>query len=73
MAKGLYVLEFEGEVYPRKSRRAREREYASNEEGCYILDAQTREGWICIDSTRRLFSPSVQPWEANKLMSRVPM
>ena len=29
----------------------------SNEEGCYILDAQTQEGWICIDLTRRLFSP----------------
>jgi SET domain-containing protein len=50
--KGAYVCEYEGEVYPRKERAAREREYAVNGEGCYILDCQTREGWICIDATR---------------------
>ena len=50
--KGAYVREYEGEVYPRKERAAREREYAANGEGCYILDCQTREGWICVDATR---------------------
>jgi hypothetical protein len=57
VAKCSYVLEYEGEVYARKDRRTHEREYASNNEGCYILDAQTPEGWVCIDSTRHLFSP----------------
>ena len=27
-----------------------EQEYAVNGEGCYILDAQTEDGWICVDA-----------------------
>ena len=30
----------------------REAEYACNEEGSCILEAQTPNGWICVDATR---------------------
>ena len=52
VSAGAYVCEYEGEIYPRKERPAREAEYAVNGEGCYILDAQTQDGWICVDATR---------------------
>ena len=55
--EGSYVLEYEGEVYPRREREAHEREYSSNDEGCYILDVQIPDGWYCIDATRHLLSP----------------
>lgn len=55
--EGSYVLEYKAEVYPRKERAAHESEYIANDEGCYILDIQTKEGWMCLDATRYLSSP----------------
>ena len=41
--------------YPRRQRPAIEREYQQSGEGCYILEAQDKEGrWWCFDATRRL-------------------
>lgn len=54
LSKGTYVMEYEGILYPRKKRARYEKEYAANDEGCYILDILTKEGWFCIDSTRSL-------------------
>ena len=40
--------------YPRKQRAAKEAEYIHNNEGCYILEVQCRDGrWLCFDATRR--------------------
>ena len=63
--EGSYVLEYKAEVYPRKERAAREREYSANGEGCYILDTLTRDGWVCLDATRRLSS-------AGRLLNHAP-
>ena len=50
---GAYVCEYEADsVFPRKQRASREEEYARNEEGCYIIDVHTRDGWVCLDATR---------------------
>ena len=57
VAKGEYVVEYAGDVYHQKQRKARELEYTENEEGCFILEVQTKEGWICIDPTRRPLCP----------------
>ena len=54
---GSYVLEYEAEVYPRKERRSHKREYIGNNEGCFIIDVQTADGWVCLDATRCLVSP----------------
>ena len=54
--KDSYVIEYEAEVYPRRERAAREREYVWNGEGCFIVDVQTSDGWMCLDGTRRLNS-----------------
>ena len=55
--EGSYVLEYGAVVYPRRERAVREREYVANGEGCYIIDAQTSQGWMCFDATRRFLSP----------------
>ena len=57
VTKGEYVVEYAGDVYHQKQRKARELEYTENEEGCFILEVQTKEGWICIDPTRRPLCP----------------
>ena len=50
---GSYVREYEADrVYPRKHRASQEEEYVRNDEGCYILDILTRDGWMCLDATR---------------------
>ena len=53
---GDYVLEYKySESYSRAERVAKEKEYAMNDEGCYILEAQLPEGkWICLDATRNV-------------------
>lgn len=55
--KGSYVLEYEADVYPRRQRAEREREYVANGEGCFIIDVQTSNGWMCFDATRHFLSP----------------
>ena len=60
-----YVLEYKGDVYPRKEKRDHEQEYATNDEGCFILEVQTKEGWVCIDPTRR-------PSSAGRLINHAP-
>ena len=51
--KGAYVCEYPSALtYPCKERVAHEAEYTQNGEGCYILDCQTKEVWICLDGTR---------------------
>ena len=50
---GRYMLEYKAEVYPPKQRAEREQEYMANEEGCYILDILTCDGWMCLDATRK--------------------
>ena len=41
--------------YPRKFRPAMEEEYEQSGEGCFILEAQDKDGkWWCFDATRRL-------------------
>ncbi len=55
--KGAYVLEYKyNDSFTLKERKDREAEYATNEEGCYILDVQLPEGkgWLCLDATRNL-------------------
>ena len=56
--EGMYVLEYEADVYPRKERKTHEREYIANGEGCYIIDVQTSKGWVCFDATRNFLSPA---------------
>ena len=51
--QGRYMFEYKADVYPRKERSAREREYIANGEGCYILDVLTSDGWMCLDATRK--------------------
>lgn len=67
--RGAYVIEYRGDVYPRKERASHEREYEANGEGCYILDIQTRDGWLCIDATRSLSSPGRLLNHATKAMA----
>ena len=55
--EGAFVVEYEATVYPRKERAAREKEYCSNGEGCFIIDVQTPSGWVCFDATRSFHSP----------------
>ena len=50
---GAYVCEYETDaIYPRKDRDLQEAEYTRNDEGCYLLDVLTRDGWVCLDATR---------------------
>ena len=56
VAKGAFVMEYETAVYPRKERSKHEEEYQVNEEGCFILDVLTKDGWFCLDATRELNS-----------------
>ena len=42
--KGSFFVEYYVTVYPRREQAAREREYSSNGEGCYIIDVQTPDG-----------------------------
>ena len=50
---GAYVCEYEATTtYRRKERADHEAEYAKNDEGCYILDVLTKDGWMCLDATR---------------------
>jgi len=52
--KGKYVCEYKTtQVYKREQRARHEEEYATNMEACMILEAQTKDGWICLDATRR--------------------
>lgn len=62
---GQYVLEYSGDTYPRKERKVYEEEYSENGEGCFILEVQTRDGWICIDPTR-------QPYAVCRLLNHAP-
>ena len=41
-------------MYKREERAIYEGEYANNQEACMILEAQTQEGWVCLDATRHL-------------------
>ena len=53
ISKGDYVMEYSSaRVYAKKERRKWEEEYALNDEECYIVDAQTPSGWMCVDGTR---------------------
>ena len=54
VVEGAFVMEYEGDIYPLKERPRHEEEYPKNREGCFILDALTTDGWICIDATRHL-------------------
>jgi hypothetical protein len=55
--KGDYVAEYKyDESFPVKDRASKDREYAGNHEGCYILEAQLPKGWICLDATRNINS-----------------
>ncbi len=54
VAKGGYLCEYEFScTYPRAQREAKELEYAANDEACMIFEVQTRNGWICLDATRK--------------------
>ena len=57
VTKGAFVVEYEADVYPRREWPAREEEYIANGEGCYVMDVQTSQGWMCFDATRRFLSP----------------
>ena len=53
--KGEFVVEYKyNEAYSQKQWKARQDEYAMNNEGCYVLEAQLPmdKGWICLDATR---------------------
>ena len=50
--EGAYLVEYEAEVYPRKEMAARLVEYRVNEEGCYVIEVLTKDGWLCLDATR---------------------
>ena len=55
--KGGYVLEYKtSEVYKRREMKKKVEEYKTNDEGSYILEAQTKDGWWCFDATRRFNS-----------------
>lgn len=55
ISKFNYVMEYKSHrVYPHNQRLKFEKEYELNEEPCMILEAQTNQGWICIDATRRV-------------------
>ena len=58
-------MEYEATVYPRKERSKHEEEYQVNEEGCFILDVLTKDGWFCLDATQELNS-------LGRLMNRTP-
>lgn len=54
---GEFVAEYKySDSYSFKERRQREEEYATNREGCYILDVQLPDGrgWWCLDATRNM-------------------
>lgn len=56
--KGSFVVEYKSyKTYPTSERQQHDREYATNGEGCFILEAQTPKGqWICLDATRNVDS-----------------
>lgn len=56
IAEGSFVAEYKYESdFPLKERPAKEREYALNGEGCFILEAQIPGGsWVCLDATRNV-------------------
>lgn len=57
--KGSYVAEYKyDESFGVKDRAKKDKEYAGNHEGCYILEAQlpNHQGWICLDATRNINS-----------------
>ena len=47
-----YLVEYEAEVYPRKEMAARLVEYRVNEEGWYVIEVLTKDGWLCLDAAR---------------------
>ncbi len=52
--KGDFLMEYELEcAYPRQERAQHEDEYEENNEGCMIIEVQTKKGWICLDATRK--------------------
>ena len=57
--KGEFVAEYKyDDCFPVKEREIKDKEYAGNHEGCYILEAQlpNNRGWICLDATRNINS-----------------
>lgn len=53
--KGDFVVEYKtAEVYPRRQMSNHIEEYDRNEEGSYILEIQTKDGWFCLDATRAM-------------------
>ena len=54
---GMFVLEYKTHsVYKRREMKSRIKEYDVNQEGSYIIEAQTQHGYLCFDATRRPFS-----------------
>ena len=52
---GDFVLEYRTkEVYPHKELQKHVRIYDLNDECCYVLEVQTKEGWVCLDATRKV-------------------
>ena len=45
-------MEYEAEVYPRKEMAASLVEYRVKEEGWYVIEVLTKDGWLCLDATR---------------------
>lgn len=56
--KGSFVVEYEFyKTYPPSERKKHDEEYATNGEGCFILEVQLPKGqWICLDATRNVDS-----------------
>ena len=55
--KGEYVLEYKSkEVYKRSGMDDHIHQYDLTGEGSYIMEVQTKEGWYCLDATRRMGS-----------------
>lgn len=51
--QGEFVMEYKrSRVYPTSKRAEAEEEYRTNDEACMILDAETKDGWYCLDATR---------------------
>jgi hypothetical protein len=56
--KGSFVVEYKAyKTYPTSERKKHDEEYATNGEGCFILEVQTPKGqWLCVDATRNVDS-----------------
>ena len=54
---GEFVAEYKySQSYKIKEKKQRDEEYATNTEGCYVLEVQLPDdkGWLCLDATRNI-------------------